>query len=84
MDGRSGLQVVASRVQIDLLVADVGLPGGMTGRQLADAARARRPDLKVLFVTDYAEAGAVGNGLMGRDMEVMAKPFAVDTLLSRV
>ena len=82
-DGRSGLEVVESPTRIDLLVADVGLPGGMTGRQLADAARARRPDLKVLFVTGYAEAGAAG-GLMGGGMEVMAKPFAVGTLASRV
>lgn len=80
---RYGLRAEA-RTRIDLLVTDVSLPGGMNGRQLADAARVRRPDLKVLFVTGYAEAAAVGNGLMDRGMEVMTKPFAVDALASRV
>ena len=53
-DGASGLQVLQSGTRVDLLVTDVGLPGGMNGRQLADAARRERPDLKVLFITGYA------------------------------
>ena len=54
-NGRSGLRIVETRARIDLLVTDVGLPGGMNGRQLADAARQQRPGLKVLFITGYAE-----------------------------
>ena len=54
-DSVAGLKVLESNTRIDLLVTDVGLPGGMNGRQMADAARVRRPDLKVLFVTGYAE-----------------------------
>src|SRR3546814_12168821 len=61
-DGPSGLQILQSDIQIDLLITDVGLPGGMTGRQLADAARESRPDLKVLFVQGYEANAAVGNG----------------------
>jgi CheY-like chemotaxis protein len=61
-DGISGLKVLRSDVRIDLLVTDVGLPGGLNGRQMADAARANRPDLKVLFITGYAENAAIGNG----------------------
>ena len=49
-DSISGLKVLNSDVRIDLLITDVGLPGGMNGRQMADAARAKRPDLKVLFI----------------------------------
>ena len=64
-DGRSGLKILEAGTRIDLLITDVGLPGGMNGRQLADAARQRRPDLKVLFITGYAENAAVGNGLAG-------------------
>lgn len=50
-------------VRVDLLITDVGLPGGPNGRQAADAARADRPALKVLFITGYAENAAVGMGI---------------------
>ena len=82
--GRAGLIIADSGVRIDLLLTDVGLPGGMNGRQLADAARQRRPDLKVLFITGYADALAVGNGHMEPGMQVMTKPFALETLAARV
>jgi PAS domain S-box-containing protein len=83
-NARSGLGIVESGTRIDLLLTDVGLPGGMNGRQLADAARSRRPGLKVLLVTGYAEAAATGHGLLDQGMEVMTKPFAVDALTARV
>ena len=54
-NSQSGLRIVETRARIDLLLTDVGLPGGMNGRQLADAAREQRPGLKVLFLTGYAE-----------------------------
>ncbi len=60
-DGASGLRVLLSDARVDLLVTDVGLPGGMNGRQMADAARINRPDLKVLFITGYAENGVILN-----------------------
>ena len=56
----------------------------MNGRQLADAARHRRPGLKVLFITGYAEVAAVGNGLLDQGMQVMTKPFRMDALATRV
>ncbi|NHN19412.1 hypothetical protein G6046_00270, partial [Bacillus amyloliquefaciens] len=58
--------------------------GGMNGRQLADAARAGRPELKVLFITGYAENAVVGNGHLDPGMEVMTKPFTLDALAVRV
>ena len=62
-DGPAGSENPASRdPRIDLLITDVGLPGGMNGRQVADAAARPRPDLKVLFITGYAENAAIGNG----------------------
>ena len=61
-DGASGLKILQSRARIDLLITDVGLPNGMNGRQVADAARVIRPGLKVLFITGYAENAVVGNG----------------------
>jgi len=83
VDGPSGLEILQSKVRIDLLVTDVGLPG-LNGRQLADAARAVRAGLKILFVTGYAHNAAVGNGLLEPGMEIITKPFTIDKLASRV
>ncbi|KAB1075011.1 PAS domain-containing protein [Methylobacterium soli] len=83
-DSAAGLKVMQSDVRIDLLVTDVGLPGGMNGRQMADAGRERRPGLKVLFITGYAENAAVGNGHLAPGMAVLTKPFAVDVMAARI
>jgi CheY-like chemotaxis protein len=83
-DSAAGLKILESDVRIDLLVSDVGLPGGMNGRQMADAGRLARPGLKVLFITGYAENAAVGNGHLAPGMAVMTKPFAVDALAARI
>ena len=83
-DGASGLRVLQSDARVDLLVTDVGLPGGMNGRQLADAARTGRPGLKVLFITGFAETALSNNGQMDLGMAVLTKPFAVDALAARV
>ena len=82
-DGPSGLTCLESDRHIDLLVTDVGLPG-MNGRQLADAARERRPDLKVLFITGYAESAALATGFLDHGMEMITKPFAVESLMQRI
>lgn len=83
-DGAAGLKVPRSDRRIDLLVTDVGLPGGMNGRQVADAARVLRPGLKVLFITGYAEQAVVGNGRLDAGMHVLTKPFALETLAGRI
>ena len=83
-DGAAGLAVLRSSRRIDLLVTDVGLPGGMNGRQVADAARELRPGLKVLFITGYAESAAVGGTDLGAGMGVLTKPFAMDDLANRI
>ena len=83
-DGAAGLKLLNSEARIDLLVTDVGLPGGMNGRQMADAARLERPDLKVLFITGYAENAVVGNGHLDPGMHVMTKPFGMEALGSRI
>ena len=66
------------------LITDVGLPGGLNGRQLADAARTTRPDLKVLFITGYAENAIIGNGQLAPGMRVLTKPFVMTTLAERI
>ncbi len=83
-DSATGLKVLQSNVRIDLLVTDVGLPGGMNGRQMADAARVFRPDLKVLFITGYAENSILGNGHLAPGMAVLTKPFSIETMAARI
>ena len=82
-DGDAGLEQVRATAHIDLLVTDVGLPG-LNGRQLADAARAVHPGLKVLLMTGYAESAARGSGFLEVGMELIVKPFALDALTARV
>ncbi|WP_439817355.1 ATP-binding protein [Zavarzinia sp. CC-PAN008] len=82
-DAAAGLKVLQSNTRIDLVITDVGLPGGMNGRQLADAGRTHRPDLKVLFITGYAENALLNNGQLEPGMSVMTKPFRVDVLAAR-
>ncbi len=84
VDGASGLRLVRSGARIDLLITDVGLPGGLNGRQVADAARVTKPALRVLFITGYADNAAVGNGQLEPGMQVMTKPFAMTTLAEKV
>jgi signal transduction histidine kinase len=83
-DGPSGLKFIQSDMRIDLLITDVGLPGGMNGRQVADAARTQRPNLRVLFITGYAENAAIGNGHLEPGMEILTKPFEISILGSKV
>ncbi len=80
----AALKAVDSGARIDLLVTDVGLPGGMNGPQLAEAARQKRPGLKVLFITGYAENAVVSHGHLEPGLQVMTKPFAIEALASRI
>jgi CheY-like chemotaxis protein len=83
-DGDSGLSILTSGTRVDLLVSDIGLPGSMNGRQLAEAARQQRSDLKVLFITGYSEGFVVGDDLLGKGMQVLTKPFSIVTLTTRI
>jgi CheY-like chemotaxis protein len=83
-DGVSALQILQSKHRVDLLITDVGLPNGMNGRQLADAARALRSDLKVLFITGYAENAVFSHGHLQEGFQVLSKPFSMELLANRV
>lgn len=83
-DGATGLKILESQSRVDLLITDVGLPGGLNGRQVADAARARRPDLKVLFITGYAENAVLSHGHLDPGMHVLTKPFSMDAMGQRI
>ncbi|AWM89090.1 PAS domain-containing protein [Microvirga sp. 17 mud 1-3] len=84
VDGRAALKILRSHQgRIDLLVTDLGLPG-INGRDLAEGAQQARPDVKVLFITGYAENAALANGFLKPGMDLVTKPFAVDALAARI
>jgi signal transduction histidine kinase/ActR/RegA family two-component response regulator len=82
-DGGQALAVVMSDAHIDLLVTDVGLPV-LNGRQLYDAAVERRPGLKVLFMTGYAENASLSGGMLEPGMELITKPFPMEKVVSTI
>ncbi len=83
-DGKAGLHILQSTTRLDLLITDIGLPGAMNGRQMADMARTTRPHLKILFMTGFAENSMVGGGHLEHDMHVITKPFSLDALKKRI
>ncbi|MGN7937219.1 response regulator [Pseudomonas sp. 22447] len=82
-DANGAIPILQSDQRIDLLVSDVGLPG-MNGRQLAEIGRQIRPDLRVLFITGYAEHAAVRGGFLDPGMQMITKPFTFDLLTAKV
>jgi CheY-like chemotaxis protein len=78
-DAESALPLLASNTRLDLMITDVGLPG-LSGRQLADIAREHRPDLKVLFVTGYAEHAAKRADFLAPGMQMVTKPFSLEAV----
>jgi len=82
-DGPKGLEILQSDRRIDLLITDIGLPG-LNGRQIADAARVHRPDLKILFMTGYAENAALASGFLEPGMAMITKPFAMEMMAKRI
>ncbi|MDO9369723.1 MAG: response regulator [Sphingopyxis sp.] len=83
-DAASALRLFESHGPYSLLITDVGLPGGMNGRQFAEAARALQPGLEVLFITGYAENAVLNHGHLDAGMHVMTKPFQMDSFARRV
>jgi CheY-like chemotaxis protein len=80
-EGRAALEALQSDMAIDIMVTDVGLPG-VSGRQLAEQAQTRRPDLKILFMTGYADDAI--DGLVAEGSELIAKPFALEELAAKI
>ena len=82
--GRDALLLADQRAGgIDLLVTDVVMPE-MSGRELAETLRDRRPDLKVLYISGYTDDEVLQRGVSGRDMAFVRKPFTAEELLRRV
>ena len=78
-NGAQALEIIKGGEQIDLLFTDIVMPE-MTGRQLADAASALRPDLKVIFTTGYTRNAVVHNGVIDPGVNFLPKPFGIRQL----
>jgi signal transduction histidine kinase len=83
-DGHAAMRVLAREAEIAVLFTDVGLPGGMTGRQLAEAARVLRPELKVVYTTGYARNAIVHGGVLDPGTELLPKPFSYAALAAKI
>ncbi len=83
-DGHAALRILARESEIAVLFTDVGLPGGMTGRQLAEAARIRRPELKVVYTTGYARNAIVHGNVLEPGTELLPKPFSFGALAAKI
>jgi PAS domain S-box-containing protein len=83
-DAGAGLRLLDAHREISLLLTDVGLPGGMNGRQLAEEARLRRRGLKVLYMSGYARNAIVHEGRLDRGVEFIMKPFTYDGLAAKI
>jgi len=83
-DGTAGLAALESDARIDLLISDIGLPNGIGGQQIADAGRALRPSMKVLFITGYSETAVLNQMHVDTGINVLTKPFSMDALAGRI
>ncbi len=83
-DGVEALEILRSNRRIDLLVTDIGLPGGIDGRQLGAAARSCRPGLRILFITGYPHMLRGVPDSIDEGVQALAKPFAVQELAVRI
>jgi PAS domain S-box-containing protein len=83
-DGRAALTQLSRGLQIDLLFTDVVIPGGMTGRQLADEVSRRRPGTKILYTSGYTENSIVHHGRLDRGVLLLSKPYRKSALASMV
>jgi two-component system NtrC family sensor kinase len=83
-EGATALKILENEPGIGLLFTDVILPNGMNGRQLADEARRRRHDLKVLYATGYTRNAIIHHGRLDADVELLTKPFSADGLARKV
>lgn len=83
-EGHTALRLLADHPEIRHLFTDVGLPSGLNGRQLADAARETRPDLLVLYTTGYARNAIVHHDTLDAGVELMVKPFTYAALPAKI
>jgi PAS domain S-box-containing protein len=83
-NGPTALERLAAAADVQLLLTDMVMPGGLSGRELADEAKRRRPGLKVLFISGYPENSVIHQGRLDPNVDLLAKPFGIRALASKV
>jgi len=83
-DGPSALRILESEPEIRLIFTDIGLPGGLNGRHLAEEARRRYPALRVLYTTAYARNAILHQGRLEPGVDVVLKPFTYAALAAKI
>jgi signal transduction histidine kinase/CHASE3 domain sensor protein/CheY-like chemotaxis protein len=83
-DARAAMVMIENGQPFDLLFTDVIMPGGMTGRQLADETIKRRPGIKVLYTSGYTDSAIVHHGRLGKDVLLLTKPYRKSQLAKMV
>lgn len=84
VDGPAAIRLLESGNRFDLLLTDVVLPGGMSGRQVADAVSQRQPDIRILYASGYSDNAIVHHGRLDHDVEFLSKPFSQTQLATKV
>jgi len=83
-DAHSGLALYDSAGPIDLVVSDIGLPGGISGIEVARTLRSRAPEQRILFITGFTEEAISTSGVLEPGLELLTKPFGLDRLVHKV
>jgi len=83
-EAETALRLIDDERAIALLFTDIGLPGELNGRNLADEAKRRRPGLKVLFTSGYTRNAIIHNGVLDPGVDLIVKPFTVDALAAKI
>lgn len=83
-DGAAALTMLEGGLVPQLLISDIGLPGSLNGRQVAEASRALHPALPVLFITGYDERAALADGQLPPRTQVLRKPFELTAITDAV
>jgi signal transduction histidine kinase/DNA-binding response OmpR family regulator len=84
IDGTSALTILEHEPTIDLLFTDLGLPGGIDGRALAERARTTRSSLKIVITTAYAASALIHDGRLDAGVDLLSKPFTFAALAARI
>jgi PAS domain S-box-containing protein len=83
-DSRAALQLIEAGQQFDLLFTDVVIPGGMSGRELADEVAKLRPGLKVLYTSGYTDNAIVHHGKLDDGVLLLTKPYRRNQLAEMI